>query len=700
MQANTISWLWPYHGRRSSRHTLNKIHCAALFPNTPLTWDGFVKQASLSEEPLDTSLLGQISSCLQAKYSHEDAPGIHNASWLQASVRSLFDPITPSSSFLLELNSRHPDVHFEVTSFTDSTHEILSSVMVSSGINAHVVFLKDIELNSLVPFDSSGIRNWIIELSGENFASIEETTKVLSNQEASSLLVLLEFVLHCKCGILLRKHRRKALRLLQKVAIEHHILPPTLELLGVVPAKHPFGGGGYSDVFKGSWNDETVCIKRLRIYLHPDREPIESHKDKVLQAFLKEALVWKQLKHPNILPFIGVSSACFPHQMSLISPYMKNGDIMDYLERRSWADKPTYAKRLSLLLGAARGMRYVHSMNLCHGDIKGANILINDDEEAQLADLGVSSVAASATETLGWETTSAGGFKGSLRWMSPEVILYPEPSMTTARDIYAFGSTMLEVITGKSPWSNIREDTKVILNLSLGKHPDRPDGFGNDVWNIIESCWCLDPFERPSATMVLERCESSLLDPQSDSSSGGPPPLPRPPPHQGSRLHTLSWSPGHTLSRYRYRAAVPRRTRDWEKIFLDVLESQNHNELRSLLACAGTDEIVPTNGPPLVSQAVVLALMHRLAAVAAAPLTTEEEFHSSLWWLNRCIFVLHPQDKLIADYISGTIPTIHQWINQAKMRVMVLSNGPGTIETSRKLMDMQEELVRKCVRLG
>jgi serine/threonine protein kinase len=74
-----------------------------------------------------------------------------------------------------------------------------------------------------------------------------------------------------------------------------------------------------------------------------------------------------------------------------------------------------------------------------------ANILIDDDEKAQLADLGISSVAVSGSETLGWATATAGGVRGSLRWMSPEAILDSGPCKTTARDVYAFGSTILEV---------------------------------------------------------------------------------------------------------------------------------------------------------------------------------------------------------------------------------------------------------------
>ncbi|KAH8833412.1 kinase-like domain-containing protein [Flagelloscypha sp. PMI_526] len=504
------AWLWPYHGSQ----VLDSNFGTDLYDNTTFepspSGEYFCTQYSISEINMETPLFDQISLCLRDQNSYSSAADFEDAEWLKTTIRSLFDSANPRSSSLDELNARHPDVDFEGASFADLVHEILSSVMISSGRNAHIIFLKDMKLNTLIPLESLGLRNWIIELSRETSPRIEETTKALSNEEALSLLVLLEFVLHCECGILHRQHCRKAMRLIQKIAVEHHILPPKLELKGIEPAKHPFGGGGYSDVYKGSWNEISICIKRLRIYLDPEEASIEPHKDKVIHAFLKEVLIWKQLTHPNILPFMGVSSTCFPHQMSLISPYMKNGDIMNYLARVSQEHSPTYAKRLGWLLGAARGMKYIHSMNIYHGDIKGANILIGDDDEALLADLGISSVAWSMSETLGWKTATAGGFKGSLRWMSPEVIIDSAPAKTTARDVYAFGSTILEVVTGCSPWSNVREDTKVILNLSQGKHPDRPSGFGDDIWSIVELCWALNPLERLPAATIFDRCRISL----------------------------------------------------------------------------------------------------------------------------------------------------------------------------------------------
>ncbi|KAH8800564.1 kinase-like domain-containing protein [Flagelloscypha sp. PMI_526] len=337
-----------------------------------------------------------------------------------------------------------------------------------------------------------------VMLSGENLSGFSDAVKGISIRKASSLLMLFEFVLI-----------NMIMRLTQKIAFKYSVLPPSFELEDAQTSSHPFRGGGYSNVSEGRDSSlhqdrpKKICVKRLRIYSHPGKsDTLEAKKSNVLQVFLKEALIWKQLSHPNILPFLGVSIFCFPHQMSLISPFTENGDVMSYLARRSQDQQPTYAHRIRWRVGIAKG--------LCHGDIKGANILINDREEPCLGDLGISSIAASTSETLGWGSATSGGFKGALRWLSPEIIMCPASLKTTKRERYAFGSTILEILTGRLPWSNIREDTLVILSLSQAKHPDRPEGIGNDVWNIIEACWTQEPTQRPTASMVFERCNLSF----------------------------------------------------------------------------------------------------------------------------------------------------------------------------------------------
>lgn len=78
------------------------------------------------------------------------------------------------------------------------------------------------------------------------------------------------------------------------------------------------GAGGFSTVKKAVWDGEIVAVK----YLTHETSPKE------LQ---KEIRIWKDLRHPRVLQFIGASlNAQVPF---IVSAFMQNGNILDYLGR-------------------------------------------------------------------------------------------------------------------------------------------------------------------------------------------------------------------------------------------------------------------------------------------------------------------------------------------------------------------------------
>ncbi|CAA7267926.1 unnamed protein product [Cyclocybe aegerita] len=133
----------------------------------------------------------------------------------------------------------------------------------------------------------------------------------------------------------------------------------------------------------------------------------------------------------------------------------------------------------------------------------------------------------------------------------------------------------------------------------------------------------------------------------------------------------------------------------WDEIYLGVLHSQDQTKLRDLLLRTNPDLVLPLNGPPLVSQAVILTLIHRLSAVVGDTAPGDEAFKTSLWWLQRVASLLRPDDKLIADFIPRVIPTVQSSLNTTKQRLAILPGGSATMETARALSDVQEALRRK-----
>ncbi|KAJ7128129.1 kinase-like domain-containing protein, partial [Mycena crocata] len=141
-----------------------------------------------------------------------------------------------------------------------------------------------------------------------------------------------------------------------------------------------------------------------------------------------------------------------------------------------------------------QGLYYLHSSNIVHRDLRGANILIKQDLSAGLTDFGLSSFSNA--------TSITSNRAGSLFWMAPELI---DPDCFGYRDIYTFGCVCLELYTGRPPFSKLSE-VAALLKILNGKGAERPSGCPamSDVhWQHITVYWAENPASRPTAEVVV-----------------------------------------------------------------------------------------------------------------------------------------------------------------------------------------------------
>jgi hypothetical protein len=105
--------------------------------------------------------------------------------------------------------------------------------------------------------------------------------------------------------------------------------------------------GGFADIYRATLNGKAVVLKRLRVQLTEDTLPdvdqvrpsSSYHRPRLhltshIQRFRREALVWRQLKHPYILPLLGIDADTFRDTGSLpclVSPLMSRGTLRDYV---------------------------------------------------------------------------------------------------------------------------------------------------------------------------------------------------------------------------------------------------------------------------------------------------------------------------------------------------------------------------------
>jgi len=157
-------------------------------------------------------------------------------------------------------------------------------------------------------------------------------------------------------------------------------------------------------------------------------------------------------------------------------------------------------------VAVAEGLTYLHDQDpaIIHGDLRGGNILISNEGRPCLSDFGLARIL----KLEGMTPTSEQA--GSLRWMSPE-LLRDDIIPSASSDVWAFGMTVLELISGNHPYNKIVNDVVVFGEIKDGQIPSRPqdtkfsNGLSDELWAICQHCWIIVPSQRPSMREVFSK---------------------------------------------------------------------------------------------------------------------------------------------------------------------------------------------------
>jgi len=236
------------------------------------------------------------------------------------------------------------------------------------------------------------------------------------------------------------------------------------------------------------------------------------------ERILHEMRVWSSVNHPNIVPLLGVSfNFDRPNTPCLISPYYHHGDIITYLTGNQHIDM------LPLIVQIATAISYLHRRSIVHGDIKGSNVLIDDNGNALVTDFGRSRILDVCKSTSAEELTpdsvhgliplSPEGDPSEMatyewRWMAPELLdVYEDdiPLVTVATDIYSFAMTTIQIISQRIPFWYILVDASVVVYVVSGGRPKRAayQQINDDIWSMLEESWSTEPSRRPSMDAIV-----------------------------------------------------------------------------------------------------------------------------------------------------------------------------------------------------
>ncbi len=209
------------------------------------------------------------------------------------------------------------------------------------------------------------------------------------------------------------------------------------ERIGDYEIVEVLGAGGMGEVFKVR-NSLSGRIEAMKVLL----SSLTSDKD-LAERFQREIRVQAALDHPHIARLNTaqlVTNAQGANQLIMVMEYVDGRSLAQMLENGpiSLTDCITYSTQVLDALG------YAHEHGVVHRDIKPANIMCTRQGSIKLMDFGIARMAADQ------KLTDTGKTVGSLHYMSPEQIRGTEPDPRS--DIYSFGITLYEMVTGKKPF--------------------------------------------------------------------------------------------------------------------------------------------------------------------------------------------------------------------------------------------------------
>ncbi|PIA65115.1 hypothetical protein AQUCO_00100541v1 [Aquilegia coerulea] len=270
--------------------------------------------------------------------------------------------------------------------------------------------------------------------------------------------------------------------------------------------KQILGQGGYGTVYKGTLTDlRVVAIKKSKLI-----------DESQLGVFINEFVILTQIKHRNVVKLLG---CCLETKVPLlVYEFVSNGTLSNHLyESRGALSSISWEDRLRIATETAGAIAYLHSAAstpIIHRDIKSANILLDDNYTAKVADFG-----ASRLNPLD-QTQISTLVQGTMGYLDPEY--YHTGQLTGKSDVYSFGVVLAELLTGRKPLCFERSEEErnlatyfvvaikenqlhKVLEAGIVNEENKEQVYG--VAELAKRCLKLDGEKRPSMKEVAAELE-------------------------------------------------------------------------------------------------------------------------------------------------------------------------------------------------
>ncbi|KAG6554141.1 hypothetical protein Mapa_004057 [Marchantia paleacea] len=221
------------------------------------------------------------------------------------------------------------------------------------------------------------------------------------------------------------------------------------------------GEGGFGSVYKGFLEGKEVAIKKSSNAI---LQLVASK-----QMFMNEVQIMSSVNHRYLVSLLG---CCMTSKSALlVFEYVPQGTLAEHLYCRR-GQGLDWNQRLKIARQTAEALSYLQftaNPPIYHRDVKSANILLDEQLNAKVADFGISKLAPNLDATTHYSTLAVQGTPG---YIDPEY--YVSYQMTGKSDVYSFGVVLLELITSRAPLDYRRGERDSTL-VKMATHLVRTD---------------------------------------------------------------------------------------------------------------------------------------------------------------------------------------------------------------------------------
>ncbi|KAL8294200.1 hypothetical protein RB600_000247 [Gaeumannomyces tritici] len=259
------------------------------------------------------------------------------------------------------------------------------------------------------------------------------------------------------------------------------------------------GQGSFGSVYLAlhAITGELLAVKQVEAPSPGANSQNDARKKSMIEALKREISLLRDLRHPNIVQYLGCGSSA--ESLNIFLEYVPGGSVQTMLNSYGALPEPLVRSFVRQILN---GLSYLHNRDIIHRDIKGANILVDNKGFIKISDFGISK-KVEATNVLNGANNAKHrpSLQGSVFWMAPEVV--KQTSYTRKADIWSLGCLVVEMMTGNHPFPDCTQ-LQAIFKIGGGKTtPTVPDDASTEAKDFLAQTFEMDHNKRPNADELI-----------------------------------------------------------------------------------------------------------------------------------------------------------------------------------------------------